>query len=154
MTDHLVMGEDGPESWAADGSGRWSGRLGSPVTAVETFWERIAVGPAYRRDVRVADPYEVDVPVALRIDFAAGPVWMAAAMPPELGMQQAFVGGDEIMVVFTAGRMRQIGLPGTTPGMAEGWKRTGAWMPSARRRCTTSTSTQPEGFSRSIPVAA
>lgn len=111
MTDHLVMGEDGPESWAADGSGRWSGRLGSPITAVETFWERIAVGPAYRRDVRVADPYEVDVPVALRIDFAAGPVWMAAAMPPEPGMQQAFVGGDEIMVVFTADRMRQIGLP-------------------------------------------
>jgi hypothetical protein len=111
ITEHLVMREDGPESWAAGGSGRWRDRLDSPAAGIQTFWERITVGPTYVRDVRVADPYEVDVPVALRIDFAAGPVWMVAAMPKAPEMREVFIGGDEIMVVFTADRMRQIGFP-------------------------------------------
>lgn len=49
--------------------------------------------------------------MALRIDFAAGPVWMVAGIPREPELQAVFVPGDEIMVVFTADRMRQIGFP-------------------------------------------
>lgn len=110
-TGHLAMHEYGPESWAAGGSARWHGRVGSPVTGVQTFWERFSVGGAYRQGARGAGPYEVDVPVALRLDFAVGPVWMVAGIPQAPEMREVFIGGDEIMVVFTADRMRQIGFP-------------------------------------------
>ena len=53
----------------------------------------------------------MDVPVALRIDFAAGPVWMVTGIPRYPEMREVSVPGDEIMVVFTADRMRQIGFP-------------------------------------------
>jgi hypothetical protein len=62
-------------------------------------------------NVRVSDPYQIDIPVALRVDFAAGPVWMVAGIPQYPEMREVFVPGDEIMVVFTAERMRQIGFP-------------------------------------------
>lgn len=78
---------------------------------VQTFWERLTIGPGYVRRDRVSDPYEIDVPVALRIDFAAGPVWMVAGIPQVPEMREVFVPGDEIMVVFTIERMRQIGFP-------------------------------------------
>jgi hypothetical protein len=119
IADHLDVSENGPESWAAGGSDRWRDRLDSPVSGVQTHWERFSVGPAYRGDVQVGDPYEVDVPVAVRIDFAAGPVWMVAGIPmdsgrEDSGREKVFIGGDEIMVVFTADRMRQIGFPDTS----------------------------------------
>ena len=78
---------------------------------VRTFCERFTIGPGYVRGVRFAEPYEVGVPVALRIDFSAGPVWMVAGIPQAPEMREVFVPGDEIMVVFTAERMRQIGFP-------------------------------------------
>ena len=74
--------------------------------------EQLAVGLAPAGSARVADSYTVDVPVALRIDFAAGPAWMVAGIPKAPEMQEVFVPGDEIMVVFSAERMRQIGFPG------------------------------------------
>ena len=111
MSEHIAGGDSGPESWGASGSDRWRGRLDLPVTNVQTFWERFAVGPAQSGNVRVSDPYEVDVPVALRIDFAAGPVWMVAGIPQAPRMREVFVPGDEIMIVFTVERMRQIGFP-------------------------------------------
>ena len=40
-----------------------------------------------------------------------GPVWMVAGIPQVPGMREVFVPGDQIMVVFTAERMRQIGFP-------------------------------------------
>lgn len=43
--------------------------------------EHITVGPGHIGGVRVSDPYEVDVPVALPLEFAAGPVWMVADIP-------------------------------------------------------------------------
>ncbi len=111
MSGHILKCESGPESWDASGSDRWRGRLNSPVTNVQTFWEQFTVGPAYVGNARVADSYTVDVPVALRIDFAAGPVWMVAGIPQAPEMREVFVPGDEIMVVFTVRRMRQIGFP-------------------------------------------
>ena len=114
MADHLDTSANMFESWGAGGSNRWRDRLRTPVTGVQAHWERISVGPAYRGDVQVADAYQVDVPVALRIDFAAGPVWMIAALPPDSDGEQVFIGGDEVLVVFTAERLRQFGFPDTS----------------------------------------
>ncbi|HEX9516888.1 MAG TPA: hypothetical protein VF940_12010 [Streptosporangiaceae bacterium] len=111
VSEHILDGESGPESWDASGSDRWRSRLNSLVASVQTFWEHITVGPGHIGDVKVSDPYEVDVPVALRIDIAAGPVWMVAGSPQYPEMREVFVPGDDIMVVFTAERMRQIGFP-------------------------------------------
>lgn len=111
MSEHILTGEEGPDSWDVSGHDRWRDRLNSPVANVQTFWERFTIGPGYRRGARIAEPYEVDVPVALRIDFAAGPVWMVAGIPQAPEMLEVFVPGDEIMVVFTVERMRQIGFP-------------------------------------------
>lgn len=111
MTGHLVMGEDGPAAWAAGESAHWHDRIGPPVAGIQTFWERGAVGPSYRQGIQVADPNDVDTPVVVRLDFDAGPVWMVAGMPQAPGMQKAFIGGEKIMVVFTADWMGQIGFP-------------------------------------------
>jgi hypothetical protein len=109
--DHVVSGEDGP--WARDvsESDRWQPRLGTPVREVQTFWEHLTLFPADASGVQIASVREVDVPVALRVDFAAGPVWMVAGIPQQPEMREAFIPGDEIMVVFTSDRMRQIGFP-------------------------------------------
>lgn len=111
MAGQLVLGEDGPECWDAGSSDRWRQRLRSPVVGVQTYWEHVRVGPAYVRGTQVSGPHEVDVPVALRLDFSAGPAWMVAGMPMAPGMRDVVVGGDEIIVAFTADRMRQIGFP-------------------------------------------
>lgn len=111
MSEHIVDGESGPESWVSSESDRWQPRLGLPVANVQTCWERFTVGPGHAGKVRVSDPYEVDVPVALRVDFSAGPVWVIAGIPQVPEMRGVFMPGDEIMVVFTAERMRQIGFP-------------------------------------------
>ncbi len=111
VSEHILGGESGPESWDASGSDRWRGRLNSLVASVQTFWEHITVGPGHIGGVKVSDPYAVDVPVAPRIDIAAGPVWMVAGSPQYPEMREVFVPGDDIMVVFTAERMRQIGFP-------------------------------------------
>ncbi|WP_167369665.1 hypothetical protein [Amycolatopsis orientalis] len=48
--------------------------------------------------------------MAVRVDFAAGAVWFAAAMPEPPESQRVFVGGDEIMVVFSHEKMRDRGF--------------------------------------------
>ena len=111
MSEQIVGGEEGPESWDVSRAARWQGKIGSPVAEVRTFWQCLAIGPGYVRGVRVAEPCEIDVPVALRIDFAGGRVWMVAGIPREPVMRDVFMPGDEIIVVFTAERMRQIGFP-------------------------------------------
>jgi hypothetical protein len=103
--------ESGSGPYDASGSDRWRDRLNSPVEHVQTFWENLKFGPRYADSVQVSKAYTVDVPVALRIDFAAGPVWMVADIPEYPAMDKVFVPGDEIMVVFTGERMRQIGFP-------------------------------------------
>jgi hypothetical protein len=65
----------------------------------------------YRADgARVGEPEEVDAPVALRLDFDTGPVWMVAAVPDGPPLVRPFVGGDEIMIFFEAERLRGIGF--------------------------------------------
>ena len=49
------------------------------------------------------------MPIALRLDFAAGPVWFIAAIPQEDGA--LFIPGDEIVVAFTTETMLRFGFP-------------------------------------------
>ena len=76
---------------------------------------RFDVGPARRiRDnVLVGEARSYQVPVALRLEFAAGPVWMVAAMPDWPDVEKTTLMADEIMVVFSTERMRKIGFPET-----------------------------------------
>jgi hypothetical protein len=75
-----------------------------------TWWERIELGPATLTGGEVVEPARaVEVPTALRLDFNAGPVWFAAAIPQAPSMEGVFIPGDEIMVVFSAAKMRDMG---------------------------------------------
>lgn len=110
MTRFFVAGDAGPERWPVTDHPEWTTRAGQPISAVDTFWDRIEYGPARYSDGRIAEPARtVEVPVALRLAFASGPVWFVAGMPVE--DRTAFVGGDEIMVVFTSETMLRLGFP-------------------------------------------
>jgi hypothetical protein len=115
LTNHLHLGEGGCEGWRVEDHPSWRSRVGTPVLGAHTFWEQLEIGPTYsnRDGVRVADSYTVNVPVALRLDFHAGPVWTVAAIPELSTTSKAFICGDEIMVIFSAQRMRKIGFPQT-----------------------------------------
>lgn len=112
MEQHLALGPDGPEGWTVEDHPLWRARAGQPVRSARTFWERIEVGPARLPDGTVVSPAEhLEVPVGLRLDFDAGPVWFVAGVPQYPGMDRFFVPGDEILVVFSSARMRSIGFP-------------------------------------------
>jgi hypothetical protein len=107
---HLVLGEAGPERIGPDGESRWTGFLDTPVLRAMTWWERIELGPATLTSGEVVEPARaVEIPTALRLDFNAGPVWFAAAIPQAPSMESVFIPGDEIMVVFSAAKMRDMG---------------------------------------------
>jgi hypothetical protein len=110
VSDHLVEGEDVPKPRDVSASDAGRVRLNSPVRNVDTFWERFTIGASYVDDVQVADPSEVDVPVAFSLNFAAGPVWMVAGIPQVPQMRDLFIPGDEIIFGFTIDRMRQRGF--------------------------------------------
>jgi len=115
MSQHLGVGTCGPERWPAQDHTFWQVRAGLPVLAATTFWEQIKVGPARRTsdNAILAPPAAYTVPIALRLDFEPSPVWMVAAMPNWPDAETAFVPADEIMVVFSADRMRKIGFADT-----------------------------------------
>lgn len=52
----------------------------------------------------------MDVPIALRLNFPTGTVWFVAAIPQFPEMRPVFIPGDEIMVVFSTDKMRDIGF--------------------------------------------
>ena len=112
---HLRLGPEGPEGWGVSDHAFWQSRLGSPVRGTAIHWERFELGPAIRAmdGARVAEPRTVHVPVALRLDFDSGPVWMVAGIPQWPDDEKVFVPGDEVMVVFSPERMRRIGFPET-----------------------------------------
>ncbi len=60
--------------------------------------------------------------MALRLDFAAGPVWFVAGMPDYPDVESVFIPGDEIMVVFSSDKMSKIGFrdPNVTPAPTTG----------------------------------
>jgi len=94
----------------ADEPARWDyGDWHHAVMGVDLLTD-VTIGPTYVRGVQVADANEVDVPVALRLDLHSAR-WMVAGIQQAPGMRKAFIPGDEIMVVFTRERMRQLGFP-------------------------------------------
>lgn len=106
IEDHLALAEDGPQRIGPDiGSGSpWDRYLETPIHGTATHWARLEAGPARRSGGGVA------VPTAVRLDFAAGAVWFVAAIPEPPRWERVFVGGDEIMVVFSGEKMREIGF--------------------------------------------
>ncbi|GIE94522.1 hypothetical protein Ari01nite_19870 [Paractinoplanes rishiriensis] len=113
ITDHLVLGEGGPQRVGpnVDHLGVWGPVIGSPIHGGAFHWERLEIGPSRRSDgTIVGAAYTVDVPTALRVDFEAGAVWFVAAIPQFPQMHRVFIPGDEIMVVFAADRMRDMGF--------------------------------------------
>lgn len=108
---HLVLGEVGPERIGPDGDSRWASFLGSPVLKSMTWWDRLELGPATLLSTgEIVEPARaVDVPTAIRLDFEAGPVWFVTAIPQLPSMADVFIPGDEIMVVFSAEKITQMG---------------------------------------------
>ncbi|WIM97292.1 hypothetical protein ACTOB_000799 [Actinoplanes oblitus] len=89
---------------------RWTAVLGQPVRDARVSWERFTIGPAMRSNGQVVGrSHDVDVPTALRLDFDGGPVWFVAGIPQFPNPESVFIPGDEIVVVFTASKMRQMG---------------------------------------------
>jgi hypothetical protein len=107
---HLSLGEFGPYRVGPGLESRWSVYLGSPIHDVAICWDTLTVGltRAAAGEV-VARPYAVDVPTALRVDFEVGPVWFVAGMPQYPRVEQVFIPGDEIMIVFEGSKMTQMG---------------------------------------------
>jgi len=113
----LASGDEGPERVGPDGAGMraWAPYLGSPVRDAECCWERLRIGPGRRADGSVTGPvYSIDVPVAVRLDFQATAVWFVAGIPQFTGTRAAFIPADEIMVVFSRDKMRDMGFDDAT----------------------------------------
>ncbi len=99
----LVRGEQGPQRVGPTGPTAWDGLLGQVCRAVHVTWWTLEIGPSRLSDGTVVDEARtVEVPVAARLDFDPGSVWFVAAIPqpPSTVEKGAFVGGDEIMVLF------------------------------------------------------
>ena len=74
-------------------------------------WERVTIGPSRRADGTITGPpYSVGVPVAIRLDFAGDAVWFVAGIPQLPDPRRVFIPGDEIMVVFSGDKMRDMGF--------------------------------------------
>ena len=112
IADEIGSGPEGPDGWTVTDHPRWQARKIGRVENVNFFWQRFTVGPARRWSGEIVGEAQVyDVPIGLRLDFSAGPLWMVAAIPPGSDDDHAFVGGDEILLVFTAERMAKLGFP-------------------------------------------
>ncbi|WP_410593974.1 hypothetical protein [Amycolatopsis sp. lyj-23] len=112
IEDHLSWGDEGPERIGPDvdlGS-PWHRYLNTPVLGTAVHWERVEIGTGRRVDGSVGPVGAVDVPMAVRLDFAAGAVWFVAAIPDPPEGRRVFVGGNEIMVVFSGEKMRDVGF--------------------------------------------
>jgi hypothetical protein len=105
LGDHGVGGAQ-----IGDRLGSWTPLVNSPIVDAITSWDRLEIGPSIRADGLVVAPARsVRLPTALRVDFEAGSAWFVAAIPQLPAMESVFIPGDEIMVVFSAERMRSMG---------------------------------------------
>lgn len=87
-------------------------RVGNPITRTSAFWETIEIGPGFTSDSqRVSDAHSEHLPVAVRLDFEVGPVWLVAASVQYPNDEDVFIPGDEIVVAFTRDKMQQMGFP-------------------------------------------
>jgi hypothetical protein len=108
---HLALAEGGPERIGPDDLARWEHYLGTPIESTAIMWDRLELGPSRLSDGTIVESARaVDVPTSLRLDFDAGSVWFVAAIPQPPDMESAFVLGDEIMIVFSPDKMRDLGF--------------------------------------------
>jgi hypothetical protein len=117
IEDHLILGEEGPERIGPDANARspWDRYLRMPIRGTAAHWERLELGARRRADGSVVEAARtVDVPMAVCLEFDAGAVWFVAAIPEPPDWQRVFVGGDEIMVVFSHEKMRDMGFRDAT----------------------------------------
>ncbi|MFG1673247.1 hypothetical protein [Micromonospora sp. NPDC049282] len=113
ITRHLD--EDGTQRVEPGADSRWKALLEQPVREARVSWDRFTIGPTMRLNGEViSPPYDVVVPTALRLDFDGGPVWFVACTPQFQKPDDVFIPGDEIVVVFAASKMRQIGYSDPT----------------------------------------
>ena len=111
IEDHLDLWEEGPERIGPQGeSGSfWDRCLGTPVHRTASHWVRVELG-RWADGTVVESAHVVHVPAAIRLDFAAGAVWFVAAIPQLPDMRRAVQLGDEIMVVFSREKLRDMGF--------------------------------------------
>jgi hypothetical protein len=112
MTHHVTPGPDGPEGWRVENHDEWASRVASPILRAAFFWETFEVGPSVPDSggLQVGDPQPFSVPTALRLDFDRGPVWFVVGMPMWPDVDRVFIPADEIVVVFSGGKMRAMGF--------------------------------------------
>jgi hypothetical protein len=113
IVHHVGSGEEGPQRVGPDSDlpGVWARHLGSPIRGTASRWERLEIGPGRRADGSTARPgYAVDLPVGLRLDFDAASVWFVAGVPQFPDLRRAFIPADEILVVFSRVKMRDLGF--------------------------------------------
>ncbi|MFB9237293.1 hypothetical protein ACFFWC_17320 [Plantactinospora siamensis] len=109
------LDEDGAQRVGPGADSPWKALLGQPVRAATVSWDRFTLGPAMRSNGQViGPPYEEEIPTALRLDFDGGPVWFVAGTPRFQEPFDLIVPGDDIVVVFAASTMRQLGYAGGT----------------------------------------
>lgn len=106
----FMAGDEGPLRVGPTGPSAWDQFLGHRITGAATNWGTIGFGPA-TRDGRVVEPArDVELPTAIRLDFDAGSVWFVAAISQWPEMDEVFIPGDEIIVVFSRETLRSMGL--------------------------------------------
>lgn len=111
IEEHLRMAPDGPQHNGPHEPSPWASLLGQECRAVHVTWWDLQLGPARLSDGTVVERARcVDVPVGIRLDFDAQSVWLVAAIPKDDALTGAFVGGDEIMVVFRARDAQALGI--------------------------------------------
>jgi hypothetical protein len=100
---------DGGRSWDVSAHPRWSPFIGRQVTRCDLAFAHLEGGPE-------------EVPVAVRLQAASGTAWVAAIAPgdvdPVTGAFDpgaAFVGADEVIVIFDDGLAREVGLDRIEP---------------------------------------
>lgn len=104
MRARMVTGPEGPEHWSVTSEPRWQQLINSPLRGATTRWEPCEADDG--RGIR-----HLDVPMAVRLDFDDDAVWLVAGTPNWPDVEDVFLPGDEILVVFTADRMKKIGFP-------------------------------------------
>jgi hypothetical protein len=95
---------DGGERRDVTGAARWEGLLPSPIRSAAPHWEQLTLGGPWPKKRS-----RIDLPVGMRLEFEAGPVWVVVGIPQAPDMREVFMPGDEMLVIFTPERVREIG---------------------------------------------
>jgi len=100
-----------PDVWSVTDHPLWRERIAGTILGATFEWSSSSFTGSDGQEI-----FFTPCPEVLRLDFKAGPVWIVAAMPksPDFDAVSARLGGDELMIVFTADVMRTLGLADAT----------------------------------------